>query len=94
MRYASRTTKAIELIGGRKVLAKLMAKAKHCSNPTRTIETWMERQQVSRDGIDFIWQVAVDRELIVGPEDMKVIDLDDAQTDEAEDAQINEVEAA
>lgn len=67
----------IELLGGRQALMRAMETERFCTNPVRTIETWMERRRISRDGAEFIWRQAASREIVIGPDDMTVVDVAD-----------------
>ena len=82
MRYASRTAKAIEAVGGREALMALMAEREFCTNPLRTLETWLERKRISGEGRDFIWRLASAKEIAIGPDDFEVVD-ESAGQDEA-----------
>lgn len=75
MRYESRTSKAIELVGGRDVLLKTMAANECWTNPVRTLETWLSRKRISGDGKVFIWRLANEKEINIVPDDLDVVDV-------------------
>lgn len=73
MRYANRTIRAIERIGGREVLLEKMRKDSSWTNPERTVETWLERERISGEGMRFIWDIAHADSVDLMPSDFDVL---------------------
>ena len=75
MRYEDRTAQAVETLGGRQAVVAAMDDDPLWTNPVRTFETWMERRKIGRDGILFLWGLAIKSGKRVTPKDMAVIDV-------------------
>ncbi|MGI9491046.1 MAG: hypothetical protein ACR2QF_01330 [Geminicoccaceae bacterium] len=76
MRYANRTCRAIEAVGGAEALVEAMKSQPDWTNPIRTFETWLQRKKVSPDGVLFIWRLAEQQRRRLTPDDFTIVDAE------------------